>query len=343
MRHLLNTLFVLTEESYLTLDGENVVILQGEQTLGRYPLHTLESILYFGYKGASPALMGACAQRGTAICFLTPNGRFLAQVFGETRGNVLLRKTQMRTSDDATASCRIARHFIAGKVYNSRWVLERATRDHAMRVDVVQLKEVCQRLGASLPLVMDCGDLELLRGLEGKAAAAYFSVIDQLILQNKQTFYFRERSRRPPMDAFNALLSFTYMLLCRECTSALESVGLDPYIGFLHRDRPGRPSLALDLMEELRPVMADRFVLSVINSREIIPAHCKRKENGSILLTDDGKRALLAAWQNRKKESITHPFLKEKLPWGLVPYVQSLLLARYLRGDLDGYPPLLWK
>lgn len=343
MRHLLNTLFILTEDSYLTLEGENVVVLQGEHTMGRFPLHTLESILYFGYKGASPALLGACAQRGKSLCFFSPGGKFLAQVYGETRGNVLLRKKQMRTSDDEQASCRIARHFIAGKLYNSRWVLERATRDHALRVDVVRLKQASQTLADAIKPVTVCEDLDLLRGLEGKAAVGYFDVLDELILQNKEAFYFRERSRRPPMDNFNAMLSFGYMLLAHNCAAALESVGLDPYMGFLHRDRPGRASLALDLMEELRCVMVDRLMISLINAKIILPKHFKRRENGSVLITEDGRKALLTAWQNKKKEQIKHPFLDEKIPWGLVPYVQALLLARFLRGDLDGYPPFLWK
>lgn len=343
MRRLLNALFVLTEESYLSLDGENVVVLNAERELGRYPLHSLEAILYFGYKGASPALMGACAKRGVSLSFLTPSGRFLAQVYGETRGNVLLRKQQMRISDDETASCKIARHFIAGKLYNGRWVLERATRDHALRVDVDRLKAASLALHEAIAPVLACEDLDLLRGLEGKAATHYFGVLDELILQNKQAFFFRERSRRPPMDNFNAMLSFCYTLLARDCAAALESVGLDPYIGFMHRDRPGRTSLALDLMEELRPIVADRFVLSMINARTIVPKHFKRKENGAVLMTDDGRKAIISSWQERKRDVITHPFLNEKIPWGLVPYVQALLLARHLRDDLDGYPPFLWK
>lgn len=343
MRQLLNTLFITKSDSYLALEGENVVVLHEEKVAGRFPLHTIESILHFGYKGASPALMGACVKRGVSLCFLSPSGHFWAQVYGETRGNVLLRKTQVRASDCQNRSCKISRHFIAGKLYNSRWMLERATRDHPLRVDVAQLKKASQAIKDMIKPVMLCEELDTLRGMEGKAAVQYFSVIDQLILHNKDVFYFKQRTRRPPMDCLNALLSFGYMLLAHDCAAALESVGLDPYIGFLHRDRPGRRSLALDLMEELRPVVVDRLIITIINSKTMTPKHFKTKENRAVLLTDEGRKTFLTAWQKRKQEVITHPFLNEKIQWGLVPYVQALLLARFLRDDLDSYPPFLWK
>ena len=287
MRKLLNTLFVLTPESYLALEGENILILMEEKELGRFPLHTLEMVLYFGYKGASPALMGGCAKRGVGLCFFTPNGRFLARVTGEDRGNVLLRKAQYRLSDDPSASCRTARNFILGKLYNSRWSLERATRDHPLQVDVPALKEASAALAGLCRDVSLCDSLESLRGLEGAAATLYFGVLDQLIL--------RARPRRPPLDRFNALLSFAYTLLANDCAAALEGVGLDAYVGFLHRDRPGRTSLALDLMEELRVPMADRFVLSLINNRTIQGGHFRCQENGAVLLTDEARRQLLSA------------------------------------------------
>lgn len=343
MRHLLNTLFVLTEDSYLSLDGENVVVLREQDTLGRFPLHTLESILYFGYKGASPSLMGACAQRSIGLCFFTPRGRFLARVCGETRGNVLLRKEQYRLSDSETASCLIARCFIAGKLHNARWVLERATRDHPMRVDTAALKAASTALADAAKTVMHFESLDVLRGVEGEAATRYFGVFDELLLQNKTEFYFRSRNRRPPQDNVNAMLSFCYALLAHDCASALEAAGLDPYVGFMHRDRPGRTSLALDMMEELRPAFADRFVISCVNNRLVQPAHFERSESGAVTMTDTGRRAFLSAYQERKREQITHPFLEEKMPWGLVPCVQALLLARHIRGDLDAYPPFLWK
>lgn len=343
MRRLLNTLFVMTEDSYLSLDGENIVVQREADTLGRFPLHTLEGVLYFGYKGASPALMGACAQRGVGLCFLSPNGRFLARSCGEIRGNVLLRKAQYRISDNEKESCLIARASIAGKLHNARWVLERATRDHAMRVDVPRLKAVSADLATAAKRAAAAESMDVLRGIEGEGAQRYFSVLDELFLQNKDEFYFHTRSRRPPLDSVNAMLSFGYAILAHDCASALEAVGLDPYVGFMHRDRPGRQSLALDLMEELRPAYADRFVISCVNNRITQPSHFQKQLNGAVKMTDEGRRAFLAAYQARKKETITHPFLDEKLPWGLVPYVQALLMARCLRGDLDGYPPFLWK
>lgn len=343
MRRLLNTLFALSENAYLSLDGENVVVSQDQQETARFALHTLEGILCFSYAGASPALMGGCAERGISLAFFTPRGRFLARIAGETRGNVLLRQQQYRAADDPFASCRYARDFLLGKVYNARWVLERATRDHPQRVPVDRLKALSGQLAAALPRIQDAMTAEELRGIEGEAAQRYFDGFDSLILQQRETFAFSGRSRRPPLDPVNALLSFAYTLLARECAAALEGVGLDPYVGFLHRPRPGRTSLALDLMEELRPVCADRFVLSCINQKQLTAKHCQRQESGAVLLTDEGRRAFLTAWQQRRQQTIQHPFLGEKIPWGLVPHVQALLLARTLRGDLDCYPPFFWK
>lgn len=343
MRQLLNTLFVTSEDIYLSLDGENVVANRNGETVARYPLHTLQSIVSFSYPGASPALMGACAKRDVALAFCTPRGRFLARVSGPAQGNVLLRRMQYRTADDPAQSCRIARNMIFGKVYNARRSIERTRRDHALRIDGERFAAVSAQLQGLLPQIAAETSLESLRGLEGAGAAAYFSVLDDMILQGKETFYFRERSRRPPLDAFNAALSFAYSLLTHDCASALESVGLDAYVGYLHRDRPGRESLALDLMEELRPCFADRFVLTLVNDRVLRGSDILVQESGAVRLTDAGRKAFLQKWQERKKDTITHPFLEEKMPWGLVPYVQSLLLARYLRGDLDEYPPFLWK
>ena len=343
MRQFLNSLFVLSEDAYLTLDGENVVVSRGKAEVGRVPLHTLESILCFSYAGASPALMGKCGRMGVDLSFYTPRGRFLARTVGEERGNVLLRQTQYAVAASEALSCSYARSFILGKVYNARWVLERATRDHPQRVPVDELKQTSAQLAAALPLVEGCEDLEQLRGLEGEAAQRYFDRFNALILQQNDAFVFTCRSRRPPLDNVNALLSFAYSLLASDCAAALEGAGLDPYVGFLHRARPGRRSLALDLMEELRTVLADRFVLSCINQKVLNAKHFEKQENGAVLLTEEGRRAFLNAWQQKKREVITHPFLKEKLCWGLVPYVQALLLARTLRGDLEVYPPFFWK
>ncbi|MBB5263029.1 CRISPR-associated protein Cas1 [Catenibacillus scindens] len=343
MKHLLNTLYVTGNNRYLSLDGENVVISEKQEEIGRIPLHNLEAIVTFGYMGASPALMGACAQRNIDLTFMSAHGRFLARVTGEVKGNVTLRKQQYRVSDDPKASLAIARNFILGKVYNSRWILERACRDYPLRLDVETIKGKSDFLYQRLDDIRRCSSSEALLGYEGEAASVYFSVFDQLILQQKDTFFFKGRNKRPPLDNVNALLSFAYSLLAGMCGAALEAVGLDPYVGFFHTDRPGRMSLALDLMEEFRGVMADRFVLTLINKRVIKDKDFIRKENGAVILEDSGRKTFLKAWQEKKQEIIKHPFLDEKIEWGMAPYVQAMLLARYLRGDLDEYPPFMWK
>lgn len=274
---------------------------------------------------------------------MTPRGRFLARVCGEDRGNVLLRKQQYRVSDSPAESCLIARNMILGKVFNARWVLERTLRDHGMRVDTEALRKVSTQLAQQLPAIETAVDLDTLRGLEGEASARYFSGFNQLILNQKDDFSFEGRNRHPPRDNVNAMLSFAYTLLANDCGAALESVGLDSYVGFMHRDKPGRASLALDLMEELRAPLADRLVLTLINNRMVQKNHFRRQADGVVLLNDDGRKLFLNAWQERKRDAITHPYLQEKVYWGLVPYVQALLLARYLRGDLDGYTTFFWK
>lgn len=343
MKQLLNTLFVTSEDIYLSLEGENVLAKQNGQIIARYPLHTLQNIVTFSYSGASPALLGACVKKGIGFAFCTPYGKFLARVNGEGGGNVLLRRQQYRIADDPAASCNLAKNMIFGKVSNNAAVISRTVRDHELRVDSEKLKNSASDLRSFRELVLDCSDLEALRGIEGAAATVYFRVFDALILNRKDEFFFSGRNRRPPLDRVNALLSFAYSLLAHDCASALESVGLDSYVGFLHRDRPGRTSLALDLMEELRPCMADRFVLTLMNNRVIKPADFIVQDSGAVILTDSGRKAFLKAWQERKRDEITHPFLGEKTSWGMVPYVQALLLARTLREDLDGYPPFLYK
>lgn len=343
MKRLLNTLYVTGAKRYLSLDGENVVVSEEGEEIGRVPLHNLQGIVTFGYTGASPALMGACAQRNIDLTFMSGNGRFLARVTGEVKGNVTLRKQQYRISEDKKKSTEIAKNFIFGKVYNSRWILERAMRDYPMRVDVEKIKEKSMFLYNSLKGIRICEEDSKLLGVEGEAASVYFSVFDQLILQQKEDFSFHGRNKRPPLDNVNAMLSFAYSLLAGMCGSALEGVGLDPYVGFYHTDRPGRISLALDMMEELRGVMADRFVLTLINKRIVKKENFILKENGAVILDESGRKLFLKAWQERKQETIKHPFLNEKMEWGMVPHVQAMLLARYLRGDLDEYPPFLWK
>ena len=343
VKQLLNTLFVTSEDVYLALDGENVVARRGEDAVARYPLHTLQGIVTFSYSGASPALMGACAERGIGLSFCTPRGRFLCRVSGENNGNVLLRRQQYREADDDRSACRIARNMIFGKLYNSAHSINRTCRDHALRVNTDSLHNAEEIIKGLYAQVRACTDTETLRGLEGVGASSYFGVLDHMILGQKETFSFTTRSRRPPLDPVNAMLSFAYSLLTHDCAAALESVGLDAYVGFLHKDRPGRSSLALDLMEELRPCMADRFVLTMINNRVVHEKDFEYQPSGAVLMTDTARRSFLNHWQERKKDMVTHPYLQEKLSWGMVPYSQALLLARYLRGDLDEYPPFLWK
>ena len=343
MKQLLNTLYVTSEDIYLSLDGENILANRAGQTVARYPLHTLQSIITFSYAGASPALMGACAERNISLAFCTPYGKFLARVGGETSGNVLLRRKQYRAADDPAESCEIAKNMILGKVYNAQHSIERTRRDHGMRIDSEKLAAASDQLKESFASIMECTALDSLRGLEGAAATVYFGVLDEMILNQKDVFTFHGRSRRPPLDPMNAMLSFAYSLLGHDCAAALESVGLDSYVGFMHRDRPGRSSLALDLMEELRPCMADRFVLTLINNRMIRESDFEYQSTGAVLLNDTGRKTFLKNWQEKKKDTLTHPFLGEKMVWGMVPYLQAMLLARYLRGDLDAYPPFLWK
>lgn len=343
MKKLLNTLYITTPDRYISLDGENVVISAERQEIGRVPLHNLERIMLFGGAGASPALMGKCVSESRELVFMSRSGKFLARVEGEVNGNVLLRRKQYRVSDKPQESLKIARNIIAAKLYNSRWVLERTIRDHSMRIDRELFKSKSLFLKNAVDNAMKAENIDILRGIEGEAASVYFSVFDDMILQQKDDFKFNGRNRRPPLDRVNAMLSFAYSLCTSMCTSALEAVGLDAYVGFMHTDRPGRRSLALDLLEEFRAVMCDRFVLTMINKRTISPDHFEMREDGAVLLNDDGRRAFLTAWQNRKDEEIKHPFLEEKVQWGMIPYTQALLLSRYLRDDLDSYPPFLWK
>jgi len=343
LRKLLNTLYVTTPDAYLRLDGENVVLIAGDDVLGRLPLHNINSVVCFSFMGVSPALMNACAEKGISLCFLSPSGRFLARMVGPVHGNVLLREAQMILASNPTRAVEAASYFLSAKIYNSRWVLERSLRDHRIRMDEMTMNAAISQQKVCLNMLEGANDIGTLMGVEGVAAKAYFSVFDQMILRNEDCFHFENRSRRPPTDRINALLSLTYTLLTNEICGALESVGLDPYVGYLHQKRPGRCSLALDVLEELRAPIADRFVLSQVNLGTIVPEDFDIKENGAVYLTDDARRRYLAAWQKKKQETITHPFLKEKIPWGLVPYVQSVLFARWLRGDIDAYPPFFWK
>lgn len=343
MKKLLNTLYVTTENTYLALDGENVVIQSDGKTLGRLPLHMIDGIMAFGYIGASPALMGKCAEMSKSLVFLKPSGRFLAKVTGKSYGNILLRREQYRICDNEERALGIAKNIISAKISNCSTVLGRTMRDHAMRIDTDKFAQVLISLQNGKTKAYHAQAADSLRGLEGECASLYFSLFDNMILQQKDDFSYKGRSRRPPMDNVNAMLSFSYSLLTSMCVSALEAVGLDAYAGVYHTERPGRCSLALDMLEEFRAPFADRFVLTAINKRSLCDKDFLEKENGGILLTEDGRKKFLSLWQQKKKEEIVHPFLQEKVEWGLLPYVQAMLLAKYIRGDIDEYPPFIWR
>ena len=343
MKKHLNTLFVTTQGAYLSKEGETVAIKIEQKIRMRIPIHTLDGIVCFGAVSCSPYLMGFCAQKDVTISFLTEYGRFLAMVKGPVSGNVLLRRKQFRMADDETSSAQVAGFVLTGKIANSRTVLERSLRDHREKMDQDAVNKVSARLMMYIQKEMKKDNLDRLRGIEGDAAHQYFSVFNELIFQQKEAFRFSGRNRRPPTDRINCLLSFVYTLLVHDVRSALESVGLDPAVGFLHRDRPGRPGLALDIMEEFRPFLADRLVLSMINRNQIRDDGFVEKESGAIYMDDDTRKTVLTAYQKRKQESLVHPFLNENVQVGMLFFVQALLLARFIRGDLDGYPPFIWK
>lgn len=346
MRRQLNTLYVTTDGAWLHKDGANIVMEIDREVRARLPVHMLESMVCFGRVLVSPPLLGYCAEQGISTCFLTSNGKFLARVEGPVSGNVLLRRQQYRCSDDAVRCASIVRNILSGKLYNQRAVLGRALRDHSDKLladDEAALARAHMRLDRIADKLTNEPSVDMLRGYEGEAAQSYFGVFDHLIRVSSPAMRFKGRSRRPPMDAVNALLSFLYTLVTHDCRSALESVGLDSAVGFLHRDRPGRPSLALDLLEEFRPLLADRLALSLINLRQIGERDFQVMDNGAVLLREESRKTVLTAYQDRKREELRHAFLEEKAPIGLFPFIQSQLLARHLRGDLDAYPPFLWK
>jgi CRISPR-associated protein Cas1 len=346
MQPLLNTLYVSTQGAYLAKSGLSVKVRHEKNTLAQLPLHALEGLVCFGRVGVSPALLGACADSGVAISFLTERGRFLAQVTGFTRGNVLLRRRQYRLADDGAVACTLARDIVRAKLTNARTALVRAARDAPEGSDRrAVLQRQAKRLGASLEDLAGTTTLDAIRGQEGEAASQYFRAFDALQSSppTADGFAFTCRSRRPPLDRINALLSFLYTLLLHDVRSACETVGLDPCVGFLHADRPGKPSLALDIMEEFRPALADRVAFSLINRRQIGPEGFRVEASGAVVMDDAMRKAVLVAWQQRKRETLTHPFLGETVPWGLLVHLQARLMARFLRGDLDAYPPFIWK
>ncbi len=347
MKKLLNTLYITTQGAYIARDNETVVVRVEKETRLRVPIHVLDGIVCFGRVGASPALMGLCGERGVALSFMGYNGRFLARVQGPVSGNVLLRREQYRRADDIDdpgGVSAIARAVVLGKIANSRTVLQRAARERGENAPGAQnLQFAIKRLARLLDLTRSESTVDNIRGREGDAARVYFDVFDHLIVAQKEGFFFHGRNRRPPLDNMNALLSFLYTLLTHDCAAGLEGVGLDPQVGFLHRDRPGRPGLALDLMEEMRPFMADRLALSLVNRQQAKAKRFTRSETGAVMMDDKTRKDVLVAWQKRKQELITHPFLQQKICIGLIPHVQAMLLARHLRGDLDGYPPFVWR
>ncbi len=343
MKKYLNTLFVTTQGAYLNKEGESVVVHVEKQARLRVPVHTLGGIVCFGNVMCSPFLMHHCSEHHVLISFLSEHGRFLARAQGPVNGNVMLRRRQYRMADDVAVSARLAVDALLAKAANARTVLQRATRDHGAKTDMQTVDAAARRIGMLMRLLNHETDLDAVRGREGDISRVYFGVFNSLITAQNDSFVFRERSRRPPLDPVNALLSFVYTLLVHDCVGALESVGLDPQVGFLHRDRPGRPSLALDLMEEFRPFVADRLVLSLINLKQVQAKGFKRTESGAVEMDDETRKAVLTAYQKRKQETMLHPFIKESAPIGLFFHLQAQLLARYVRGDLDGYPPVFWK
>lgn len=340
MRKLLNSLYVTTPEAYLSKDGLNVVVSVKQQEVFRIPAINIEGIVTFGYMGASPGLMKLCSDSGISLTFLSPNGRFVSRVQGATHGNVLLRKAQYALSDDEGWSMHVAQLMIAAKIQNYRNILRRYIRDYG---DCQEVDDAVRVFDANKRYALHAEDKTKLMGFEGIASNAYFEVLPKLILNQKEYFPFNGRNRRPPKDAVNAMLSLAYTLIANDCAAALETVGLDPYVGFLHALRPGRTSLALDMMEEFRAYLGDRFVLSLINKRQITPKDFLHQGDSGVVMTDKGRKTFLTAWQNRKRETIIHPYPNEKVEIGLLPYVQAMMLARYIRKDIDDYPVFLIK
>lgn len=343
MRQLLNTLYITLPDVYLAVSGENIIIKQDNNILVRYPFHNLEDIVLFSYLGMSPKLVQKCMENGIGVCYLTPTGRFIGRLRGETEGNILLRRRQYRFSDNNEKSLEISKNVICAKIYNEKWTIERYIRQYEHRMNTRKLEKTSKYLTELLERVLIVNDMDELRGIEGLAQVNYFSCFDEMILNQKEDFKFEVRSRRPPLNPVNAMLSYMYSILSNDIASSLESVGLDSYAGFMHTDRPGRISLALDLIEEFRAPIVDRFVLSLINMNQVKINDFLYEDNGAVLMKEDCKKRIIKLWQERKSKKLTHPFLKEKIEWGLVPFVQSILLARYLRGDLDGYPAFMWK
>lgn len=340
--HLLNTLYVTTSGAYLHLDNDTVRIEVEHETRLRVPLHHLGGIVSLGDVLISPALIGSCAEAGIGITLLDRNGRFRARIEGPVSGNVLLRKAQYDANANVALALVLARQMVLGKLKNSRTVLQRGAREAKSDDDRKVIEAAVRKFDASLRAAAVADDADVLRGVEGEAARTYFGVFNHLLRADlRPQFVLDGRSRRPPRDAVNALLSYLYTMLTHDCRSALETVGLDPQVGYLHVLRPGRPALALDLVEEFRAVLADRLALTLINRGQLKSADFRSTEGGGVLLADDARRTVAIAWQERKQETIQHPVLEADVPLGLLPQIQARLLARTLRGDVEAYLPFL--
>lgn len=343
MKRHLNTLYVTTQGSYLHKERETIAVKVEGKHKAKLPIHNIESIVCFGNVLCSPYLLGHCSENGVSVSFLTEYGRFLGRVSGPVNGNVLLRREQYRWADEEIKSCKVSRYILSGKIINSRNVLRRFLRDNKSYEQSKSVSDAIKVIQDKYESLEKVFTLEELRGIEGLVANSYFSVFNHMILQNKMDFTFNSRNRRPPLDRINALLSFIYVLIMHDIRSGLETVGLDPAVGFLHRDRPGRYGLALDLMEEFRSFFADKLVLSLVNLKKINSSHFRVTDSGAVLLNEDGKKIVLSAYQEKKNEEIYHPFIEEKCKYGRLFHIQAMLLARWIRGDITGYPPFIWK
>ncbi|MDR1721234.1 MAG: type I-C CRISPR-associated endonuclease Cas1c [Endomicrobium sp.] len=344
MKKLFNTLYISTQGTYVSKERENIVVSVQGKELFRAPIHLISSIICFGNVMCSPFLLGLCAENNVFVSYLTEYGKFIARVQSPISGNVLLRRRQYKCADDESFCLETSKSFLLGKLNNSRTVINRGLRDHGDKISSSdRLIQVSVSLRKSMDSIIKAGDVDVLRGVEGDAASSYFNVLDDLILKQKEKFFMRERNRRPPKDRVNCLLSFVYTLLVHDITSALEGVGLDPQVGFLHKDRPGRPSLTLDIMEEFRPFIAERLVLTLINLSQIDADGFSESPSGGILMRDESRKIVIDAYRKRKEEEIFHPFLKESMRVGLLYHAQALIFARFLRGDIDAYPPFIWK
>lgn len=341
MRKLLNTLYITNKLCYLSKDRENIVITIDDKEVKRFPIHILEGVICFNYNGISPGVIRLCNENHISIAILTPYGKFCGRFIGKTNGNVYLRREQYRIADDEEKSLKVSKNFIIGKLNNSRKILMRLIRDHKEKINSEKVQKTVDNLMEQIKKIQTVNNKDSLRGIEGESARNYFSNFSEMILSQKEHFIFNERNKRPPKDRVNALLSFLYSLLTYEVQSALESVGLDSYVGFFHTDRPGRAGMALDMMEELRAYMVDRLAITLINRKQIDSRGFEKKENESVLLNEKGRNIVIEAWQKKKQEEIMHPYIEEKISIGLLPYVQAQLLARYIRGDINEYPPFL--